>query len=467
MLVARIASCITGREQVVPQTATCAPCQVALARAVVCALSLVAFLLTVAPVSARTMSTAALLASPAAQAYKTGKFAGALRGFKELEARYPDDVTIKRLKGMALYNLERYSAAVQTFRDVVALDPKNVAAQFWLGAALFKIGAVADSYAAFQRTVALAPKSPYGVQSAKFIAAIDKQTIGRKQFSVDLTGGVQYDDNVSLVNTNKVHAFRFFEQVDARYYVVRKPGWFASVLAGGYFGQHTAGGPDNFGNRARDFDLASGTVGFDVRHETSAFGIPVAPGLTYTYNLVDEDYDRFSDIHTLTASLEANPTPDAVVRLYHRFYWDFFARDGLDPVLFSRDGTRQATGIENYLYFDQKRHYVWGGYEYTTTWADGVNFDARAHKFSGGLSLTLMKDLILSASAQYVLTRYVNFAGTPKRRSAAQTYSVELARKFAQNLIVKLAYSYTFDDENITAFETVRNIATLSVTRQF
>lgn len=462
----RTGSCLVGHKCSAPQKGAVARWHDPV-RVLLCALSLIALLLAAAPASAQTMSTDALLASPAALAFAAGRFADALRGLEELETRYPDDVTIKRLKGMALYNLERYGAAANTFRGVVALDPKNAAAQFWLGAAQFKTGAVSDAYAAFQRAVSLAPESAYGLQSAKFIEAIDKQVNSRKQFSVEVTGGVQHDDNVSLANTNRLSTYRFFQQVGSRYYLVRKPGWFMSVQGGGYFSQNTSSGLDSFGNRPDTFDLVSGTVGVDVRHETSAFGIPVAPGLNYTYNLVDQDYSRFSDIHTLTGSLEVNPKPDAVTRLYQRFSWDLFADDGTDPAIFSRDGTRYTAGVEQFWFFNQKRHYVWGGYEYVLTDTQGTDFDARAHKVSGGFSVTLIKDLVVKGTAQYSEVRYVNYIGPVQRRSQIQSYIGELIWTVAPELAITLGYAYTFDKSTIQAFETRRNIATLAVTRRF
>lgn len=451
----------------VPQRGIIARYHACASRALLIAIPLVALILISAPASAQTMSTEAFLASPAATAYLDQRYEDALQLLGDLEAQYPDDVTIRRIKGMALYNLKRYAKAAKTFQGVIALDPENAAAQFWYGTALYKIGAIARAYRTFQQAVSLAPDSPYGLQSAKFIESIDKQTKGAKRLSVDLTAGVQYDDNVSLTNTGTIHSTRFFEQINGRFLLIRKPGWLIAAEGSGYFSQNTSGDLDVFANKADDFDLVSGKGGIDIVHKTSAFGMPVTQSFNYTFELVSEGYDRFSDIHTLTTSLEVNPKPNKVIRIYHKYHKDFYERDGFDPRFSSRDGDRHVGGIEKYLYLKNNRHYIWAAYEYAWTDADGVNFDSRAHQISGGFSVSLSKKLILNGSARYAHTRYVNFLGPPRRRSAKQTYSGKLTRILGDKLSLSVGYSYSFDDSNYAALETVRNLATFTVKRRF
>jgi hypothetical protein len=195
--------------------------------------------------------------------------------------------------------------------------------------------------------------------------------------------------------------------------------------------------------------------------------MPVTQGFNYTFELVSEGYDHFSDIHTLTTSLEVNPKPNKVIRVYHKYHKDLFERDGFAPSISSRDGERHAAGIEKYLYLKNNRHYIWAAYEYAWTDADGVNFDARAHRISGGFSASLSKKLILNGSGEYADTRYVNFLGPRRRTSAKQTYSGELTRIIGDKLSLSVGYSYSFDDSNYAALETERNLATFRVKRRF
>ena len=96
-----------------------------------------------------------------------------------------------------------------------------------------------------------------------------------------------------------------------------------------------------------------------------------------------------------------------------------------------------------------------------------MNFDARAHQFSGGFSASLSKKLILKGTAEYNHTRYPNFLGPRRRRSAQQIYSAEVIRALGDKLSISLGYSYAFDDSNYRDLETIRNLATFSVKRRF
>jgi hypothetical protein len=124
-------------------------------------------------------------------------------------------------------------------------------------------------------------------------------------------------------------------------------------------------------------------------------------------------------------------------------------------------------GVEKFLYFNEKRHYLWAAYEYGTTDADGLNFDAKAQLVAAGISLSLPRKYALTASAAYVETNYGNFVGPRKRRSAKQTYRAELSRPLGEKLTLSLGYAYSFDDSNYAILETEQNVATVSLKRKF
>jgi len=421
-----------------------------------------------APAAAQTMETEAFLSSPAARAYLEGRYADALAALTALQASYPDDITIMRVTGMALYNLERYPQAARTLRRVVERDPEDAAAQFWLGATLFKLPDPAAAAAAFARAAELAPGTPYAQNAAQFIAAIERQAKAPKPWAIELGAGAQYDDNVSLTHQATIHSVRLFEQLDGSYLLIQRPGWRLAALGSGYFSQNTDSDRDEFGNDANDYDVVKGNWGLDLRRETSLLGIAVAAGATYTYDLVRQDNDRFSDIHTLTPWLEAGLVKNTVSRVYYTQNWDFFENEGFNFNFSSRDGERQTYGLAHYVYLDgQRRHYLWGGYEYRQTFASGVNFDAGEHVAAGGVSLTLPRDMTLGGGVRYAFADYQNFLGPPGRSSAQQTYSAELTRKLGDDLEATLGYSYAVDDSNYRDLETARNLATLALTWSF
>ncbi|MCW5773841.1 MAG: tetratricopeptide repeat protein [Rhodospirillaceae bacterium] len=409
----------------------------------------------------------AFAAGPAGNAYRAGRYAEALAQIDILLKREPQDPILLRVRGMALYRLERFAAAESAFAAAVAAAPRDPAARYWLGATKFKRGDRNGARAAFDEVERLAPGSRYAASAREFAAALETARAGPntqadgKPWRLSVTTGVQYDDNVSLVNAQRAAAWRAFGEAEGRY-VVPLAGDLSLALDGRVFGS------GHFRAAADDFDLVSLVGGPTLIWRTALGAQPLRLSLGYAYEHIWEGARFYSGSHAITAKIETSLLRDSITAAAFTFGVDRFAlRTGGDPALFSRDGLRYAVSIRHLHYLPGRRHAVWAGYEFTLYDTEGRNFDAAAHVGSAGLRLALPWALRLDLAAELGYTRYGDFAEQPKRRALKQTYTAWLTKAITRHLSLALAYAYTFDDSNIRDFETRRNLFTVSMRYEF
>jgi tetratricopeptide (TPR) repeat protein len=407
--------------------------------------------------------------SAAAAAYSAGRYDAALAEVGRMLAREPRDPILLRVRGMALYRLGRFEEAETALTAAVIAAPGDPAAHYWLGATRHKRGNLRGALVEFEMVERLAPNTRYSASAREFSAAIRTQaaTPGappaapQRPWALSITTGMQYDDNIALLNRDRVEGFRFFGEALGQY-VFQLPNNFALSLDGRVFGSaHPRAA-------ANDFDLFIVSGGPTLSWRTNIGALPARLSLGYAYEYVMQGTQFFSNTHSITPKIEIGFIPDSVTSFGFTFGIDGFAlQGGLDPTVFARDGMHYTATFRHVHYLPGRRHYVWAGYEFTQYDTDGANFDAYAHAGSVGASVALPWDLRLDLGAELGYTRYFNYVDSPKRRALKQTYTAWLTKQVTANLSVSVAYAYTFDDSNIRDLETRRNLFTVNARYSF
>jgi len=420
-------------------------------------------LVAASPASAATIGADEFIASPAAQAYKQGNYAEALRELEALLLRFPDDPTVLRYIGMANFKLGRFDDAARSFERGIGVDPDRGALRYWLGATYYELRRYEDAREQFRESITRAPGSTYAANAERFLAAVEQKIAGggaaARPWSVGLMAGLHYDDNVSLAPSGDTDSLRFFEQAGAGYALVDRDDWKVTVEGTVYLSQHTDAAVD-------DFDLRSYEAGLAVARVVRLGGMPAELGVGYAYGLVEQGGDRFSQSHGIALSAEANPTADSVTRLSYALSIDAFDNDGFNAGIASRDGLYHTAALAQYVFFDRRRHYLWAAYEFEHAAADGSNFDANGHTGTVGFSATLPFELNLHGSFEYAEVDYPHFQGR-NRRTDRIAASGGLGRALWDGLKAALSYSFADEDSNVPGLSTKRHVAGLFFTYDF
>ena len=428
-------------------------------------------------IHAAAISPEDFLASPAARAFKAGKYEEALKGFQALLTAHPDDLTILRYIGITYDRLEQYEQAVATFKKGLALDARNPPLYYFLGVSLFKMRQSSQAAEAFHKAIELAPTSLYAKQAQQYLETINQQrsqaepTGGPKRWDLLAQFGFQWDSNIPAAPTRGSglfpkftgprEGFRAIEQIAAGYQFLKYGPWAARIGFSTYQSEHTE-------SSFHKFNVSTYQPSLELSYVTALWEMPTSPSLRYEFIDTLLKGEHFSKSHSVTAKVDANVANDWIISPFYRFTVDGFKEEGFDPHFSSRDAKNHAGGATIYYLFLQRRANVRLGYEFQSNKAKGANFDFSGHKGTAGLTLPLIAEINLDLSGSLSGDRSNHFRGLRgDRRTTEQVYSVSLSRGFWDLLFLTLSYQHTFDNSNYADLEYRRNTAGLTAALKF
>lgn len=420
------------------------------------------------PTAACAIGADEFLRSPGAEAFRQGRYEDALAGFERLLERYPDDALILRYIGITQDRLGRYAEAVATYRRAVAVDPRDAALHLFLGIAHYHLRDAGSAREALARAVELGPDSPYAQRAQEYLDVMARQAAeyarpgAPRRWNLSLRAGVEFDTNVPQAPADRSvfpgdrDGVRFTQYLAGTYRLLAGGPWEARIEGSVYYSEH----PDRDLN---DFDVSALEAGLVAGYATAVAGLPVLPAARYAYKPVYQQGHRYSEAHTVTASVNVGFTRETTTSLAYRLAFLDFRDEGFDPRLSSRDATSHALGVTHYLYFAERRGYVWGGYEYQWSDADGLNFESRTHRVGGGVAAPVPLGARLDVSAEYARDDYPDFQGPRKRQTDRWSASVALSRPVWEPLVVTLSYSYRREDSSLDQLDYDRHIVGLTM----
>jgi hypothetical protein len=196
-------------------------------------------------------------------------------------------------------------------------------------------------------------------------ALADEPGTEKKPWSVELSGGLEYDDNVSVAEldaTTGVGDFAGVVEFRAEY--APKLDKNTSLYIGYDFFQSLY------------FDL----TGFDIQSHLVTVSLdrkvgPVTVGAMYNFAYAFLGSDDFLEFHKLSPYIGFFPAD----RIYVRAFYEY-----TDKSIFpspARDTRDQAGGADVYFFLKSAKTYVSTGYRYESVDAAGPEFDYTGHNF--------------------------------------------------------------------------------------
>ena len=277
-----------------------------------------------------------------------------------------------------------------------------------------------------------------------------------KPWSLSIKAGIQYDDNVTVdqtdVTTGIGDTAAVFEASAGYKLIDEKSG---SLEVGYDFSQ------------SLHQDLSS----FDIQnHGLSVSGSIDADGLTiggmYTFYHLLLGGHRFLDMHMLSPSVAAFVTP----QLYLRASYIFF--DKSFKTAPTRDATNHRPGVDAYYFFDDAKAFVSVGGHYEIENATGPEFDYNGYALVTSLQLPLeitQKPGKLKADYTYSKRNYSNV--TPsigvKRRENRSTFHAEADVPLIGGLSGIAEYQYIDRSSNLPSADYTENVITGSLKYDF
>jgi hypothetical protein len=415
------------------------------------------------------LSAEAFLATSAAVAFREGRYGAAREGFEALRAEHPDDVLVLRYLGLTYDRLGKYDTALAAFDRALEMEPDSAPTHLFLGLTAFRNRDAARAFPALRRVIELAPDSPYDERARAYLSAMQQQ-VGSHQhpgaprrWNLFTQVGTQYDWNIPAAPdgfAGDTEGIRLTQFLSGGYDLLHGERWRIRGELSSYHSQH----PDSDFDA---FDLNTIGTALALSYTGSLLGRPITSSLRYGWEGLFLDQDRYDTAHKLLTWIGVNLTPDTLTQFHYEFRTDGFREDGFDPRISSRDALVNTVGFSQYLYLDERRHYVWADYTFRHTDADGANFDALAQTGKGGASLGLPHQIRADVTVSFHYETYEHFRGTPDRRSRRWTTTAALSRPLVGGLSISLSYLYAKNNSNAPWLEYDRHLATFILGHRF
>ena len=400
----------------------------------------------------------AFLETPAAEAFKAGDFEAALAGFRALLESDPDDPLVLRYLAITLDRLERHDEAIESLRRALEIRPDNAALHFFLGVSAWKARQVDLAVESFRRAAALAPDSAYAERAQGYLGALERQAAADelegapRDWTLKLTAGLQFDDNVpAQADGLEDGGLRGYESLTGDIVLFESGGLRLKGLGFVYFSHHTE-------SDTQDFDLMVFEPGAELGYAFAPFGLPALASVRYGYDFTLAEGDPFSSTHEVTSAFAVRPHEQAMTRFHHRLSIEEFKDDGFNSSVSSRDGIDNAVGITQYVFCCGQEHYLFGGYEFSVKDAQGDNFDRHSHKITGGAGVVLPYDVRVELYGEYAADDYGNFVSTRSRQTHRHAASLVIKREFIEGFVGSFSYSYSDENANFEALDFTRHV---------
>lgn len=447
--------------------------------------------------------------------YHEGRFARAERLLEEHRDELAGRPEFYLYRGLLRLRRHEAEAAAHDLEEARRAGPERVepAASYYAGLAWASAGELRRAEQAFARVRREAPETPWARRAQRVRAS--SLALGRADAWVELTSGLEFDDNVVLRAGPVSLPDHLPSQRDERAVFELEAGreffqdgaWSAGAMLS-YRG--------HYHRRLDEFDLIhpAGTLWLDRR-----LGETTTARLRYDLGYAAYDGDPFLFSQALTPTLFQTWGDGSLTRLYARYFkLDHLSRNhdvpgapagsspgdlcdpagpvdpdpslpacgppGLDEESArNQSGNGLTLGAEHRLPLGFASSELRGGYAFHHFGARGREDSFNAHELSLGTLSTLPFDLSLDTLVRYTWRPY-RHASTfvdPRdlrpgrqyplddapRRDGVFDLDVELERPLSQRLIASLRYRYTRNHSNVAVFDYDRQILGAYLTVRF
>ena len=373
--------------------------------------------------------------------------------------KYPEDILIRRFRGIALLRLGRKKEAVDALEEALKLDPSNVATHFYLAQAYLEVEKVEESRKEYQWVI-VHDKAGYRARAQRGIF----ETLGRgkmqapKPLNISVIGGYEYDTNATYKSRDKEfssagdkNSGRYPTTLVASYRFYQKKKW--TFTGDVLYSQMLY---DDF-TTLQTFTSGAGVSAlylFNLLKKPAFFNI--RDGATHT--ILKNDYYVWSN--TLLPSLIILPKNRIRSMISYRFNFNEYANNGTSPDMTSRDGFGHTITLSNTFYFNDKRNfYSTASYDYERNNTHGVSYIKDAHGGLFVLHAPILEKIEGDLSFRFKDSNYPKYSfGPPGRRDDQYLTSVTLSRPITSYLTLSLTYVFDSTDAKNNLYEYKKHV---------
>lgn len=394
-----------------------------------------------------------------AYSLETGDPASAVEQFKEALAVKPGEKEAILGLGIAYSHAGNFAGAKENLLKALAADPRDARVRYELGIVMYRLGEREEAKDFFSAAIEGSSDAALRSAAQKYLDLVEKTGPGdKKNLSLGLLGGLQYDSNVLLEPNNPIAAqgrrksdWRAVLTLDGAYRFLKSETTAADAGYQFYQSVH---------RDLHDFNIQQHNLKLAVTHDLSK---TAKAGIKYTFGYTLAGGSRFSTSNETIPFVTMGFTPASLTEFHYICEKGRFHNSASFPLNAQQSGTDRTGGLLHTVRLGAAAN-LSIGYDYDANEANERFWSYRGHK--GSLSVQGTRgDYTASLSASYYDRRYREvIAGyTEKRHDGVQEYSAGLSRNMGKDLSLTVSELYTVNDSNLSPYEYTRNILGLFV----
>lgn len=399
-------------------------------------------------------------------ALEANNFREAINEFAAALNEKPDDNTATLYFGIAHSRSGNEKEAERYLKNALRTDPLSPKVNLELGLLYEKMGLDAEARDFLMAVQELAPGTAEAATAKDHLVSekwkIDKKRA--KNWSVNLTTGVQYDSNVTLTSDDSVLPEGISDESDWRFFVYLNSNYFYPVTkmlsVGPFFSFY-----QSVHAELDEFNTRQFRPGLAIRYLT---GNRVSLGLRYAYENTSLGEDSYLMSHNITPRIIVSEGRGFFSVLRYRYKPKDFKNTEFFTTNDERDGTNHQVQISQYIPVSEPLTLKLS-YTFDRDLTDTEFWAYDGHRGYVGLRADLGKTWVFDVSGQYYRKDYdEDYPGTnEKRKDETSTLSISLTKTILKTpstvFDTSLGYIYMDNSSNFDIFDYKRNIITFTV----
>ncbi len=407
----------------------------------------------------------------------------------EVFAEEPDLDGLGFYVGFLRYRHQNYAEAVKAFdvARVTAPTLKHLMG-FYKGLALGVLGLSDQAIAELNDALSLQASDPLTGSTVRLRDALSLARATQKRFRGQITTGAFYNDNVAVnpkpssdpfaeaVRSNKTRSVGLTAGALLEYSWYRN-GPMESTVNYSYFSTF------NLNGLLRKFDVMDHQVGLSGFYRGAIAGkMPYQVATTYSYDYLFLGFDGFLARHTMTlAPTLAEDARNLTTPVFRFQKLNYYGALGFSSFVqrfpsAQRSGYNWMGGLTHVFRFEGDKHFLSLGYQYDVEDTQGQDFSYSGNKFlAGGLITLPWWQVRIRYDYQVHWREYwsvnlvfpVEAPGTVRRVDTQQTQVAQIEKPLPYNFTLTFQFQRTNNDSNLSIYNYVQNIWTVTTTWYF
>ena len=348
-------------------------------------------------------------------------------------------------------------------KKALSINPEDPGTNLEIGILYYNRGIFDEARDFFETVKAIAPGTKLSEQAENYLREIEakeKVKTAKKNWSLNLTGGFQYDSNVVLEPSDGTLPEGISRKSDWRG-IIYFEGKYTPILTEKLTLGPTYSFYQSLHTKLHDFNVQQHQPGLSLSYTINK---DLSLRAFYAYEYTTVGSEGYLSAHTLSPVITIAEGKGYFASIRYKYQSKNFKDSDLFMNNSERDGSNNLIGITQYIPLSRTASLKLG-YAHDVDSADRKYWSYRGDEAGIDLNFDLGKKWALDLSGQYYRKDYrEDYPGTTTRRDdKTTTYSVNLTKNFDSRYDITAGWLHIRNESNINVFEYKRDILTFIV----